>query len=82
MAEEEGKIIIYTQIGCSPCDMLKMYIEQKNVECELIEVDTDISRETIQKIHPSVKKWGFPFSTIDHRHVGDLMLYLESGLDA
>lgn len=82
MAEEERHIVIYTQAGCEPCEMLKMYIEQKDVECELIEVDTDIPRKTLQKIHPSIKKWGFPFSTINHQHVGDLMLILESGLDA
>lgn len=82
MAEEERHIVIYTQAGCEPCEMLKMYIEQKDVTCELIEVDTDIPRKTLQKIHPSIKEMGFPFSTINHRHIGDLMLYLESGLDA
>ena len=79
---EEKRIIVYTQAGCEPCEVLKMYIEQKDVKCELIEVDTEISRQTLQKLHPSIKEMGFPFSTVGHRHIGDLMLYLESGLDA
>jgi glutaredoxin len=79
---EEKRIIVYTQAGCPPCEMLKMYIEQKDVKCELIEVEKDIPRETLVKIHPEIAEMGFPFSTVDHRMIGDLMFYLESGLDA
>ena len=77
---EEKRIIVYTQAGCPPCEMLKMYVEQKGIDCVLIEVNTDIPRDTLIKIHPKVSENGFPFATVDHMFVGDLMFYLESGL--
>lgn len=80
MVEEKRHIVVFTQAGCPPCEILKIYIEQKAVECEVIEVETDISREVLQKIYPEIKQTGFPFAVVDNMHVGDLMLYLESGL--
>jgi len=78
MAEEERHIVVITQEGCPPCEMLKMYIEQKGVECSMLEVDTEISREAIDKIWPQCE--GFPYAIVDGQDVGDLMFYLESGL--
>ena len=80
MAKEERHIVVFTQDGCPPCEMLKMFVEQKGVECELIEVDTDISRKVLQQIYPLIKEEGFPFAVVNNQYIGDLMLYLESGL--
>jgi len=80
MAKEERHIVVFTQAGCQPCEILKMYIEQKGIDCELIEVDTDIQRKVLQQIYPDIKIMGFPYAVVNNQHIGDLMLYLESGL--
>ena len=80
MAEEKPHYVAITQVGCGPCDMLKMYIEQNSIECEILEVDVDISRETLTKLYPSVKEEGFPLCTVDGKVVGNLLYYWESGL--
>jgi len=80
MAKEKEHIVVFTQEGCPPCDMLKMYIEQKGVNCEVIEVDTDIERKVLQQIFPDIAEVGFPYAIVNNRYVHELMLYLESGL--
>jgi len=78
MAEEERRIVVFTLGGCEPCEILKMYIEQKDIDATIIEVDTEISRETLTKIFPDVD--GFPYPVVNNQPVGDLIFYLESGL--
>ena len=84
MAEEEREvkphIVLYTQAGCGPCQVTKMYVEQKNIECTMIEVDTDIDRDLLLKIYPTIEDTGFPFCTVDGAWVPDLIIYCESGL--
>lgn len=84
MAEEEKvrerHLVAFTQAGCGPCQMLKMYIEQRNVKCQIIEVDVDIDRELLKRIYPYVEEAGFPFCTVEGSWVPDLMSLLESGL--
>jgi len=78
LASPNDHIVVITQEGCPPCDMLKMYIEQKDVKCVMLEVHTDISLEAVEKIWPECE--GFPFVTVNGAFIGDLMFYLESGL--
>jgi len=80
MAKEKEHIVVFTQSGCPPCDLLKMYIEQRGIDCELIEVDTDIQRKVLQQIYPDISEKGFPYAVVNNRYVHELMLYLESGL--
>ena len=82
MAEEEVKphIVAFTQAGCPPCEMLKMYCQEKSPDVVFIEVETDIDRELLQTIYPGIIESGFPYATINGEPIGDLMYYLESGL--
>ena len=80
MAEEKPYYVEITQAGCQPCELLKLYVEQNDVQCEMLEIDVDISRDTLQKLYPSVKEEGFPFCTVDGKPVGNLIYYWESGL--
>jgi len=80
MAEEKEHIVAFTQKGCPPCEMLKMYCDERADGVVFVEVDTDIDREILQKIYPGIIDSGFPYATVDGSPIGDLMLYLESGL--
>lgn len=73
-------IVVFTQEGCGPCQLVKMYIEQKGVDCEVLQVETDIDRELLKRLYPYVLEAGFPFVTVDGSWVPDLINYYESGL--
>jgi len=78
MAEEERHIVAITMAGCPPCEMLKMYVEQKDIKVNFIEVDTEISRDVVEKLFPNCE--GFPYVLVNGQDVSDLIFYLESGL--
>ena len=80
MAKEKDHIVVFKQEGCPPCEELSMYIEQKGIECTFITVYEEISEEVLTKMYPDCP--GFPFVTINHEPIGDLMLYLEGGFNA
>ncbi len=72
------RILVFTQDGCPPCEMLKTYIDQKGIECTRLEVHTEIPVEAVEKMYPECE--GFPFTVVNGEPIGDLIYYLESGL--
>jgi len=77
-SERSEHIVVFALHGCTPCQDLKDYIDQRDLQCTILHVDDDIPMDVFIKIFP--KATAFPYVTVDGREVGNLMYYIESGL--
>jgi glutaredoxin len=77
-SERSEHIVVFALHGCMPCQDLKDYIDQRDLQCTILHVDDDIPMDVFTKIFP--KATAFPYVTVDGREVGNLMYYIESGL--
>jgi len=74
----DDHIVVFASRGCGPCAELVDYIDQRDIKCEVLYIEEDISSDAVQRIYPDVTGW--PHVLVNNRRVGNLIYYLESGL--
>jgi len=71
-------IEVYTLEGCGPCQITKMYLDQKGYEYHETSIPNDLTREEFLDKFPDAE--AFPHVLVDGNFVFDIILYLEGGL--
>lgn len=71
-------IEVYSLEGCGPCEMAKMYLDQKGYNYTEYNTPRDMTREEFLEKFPEAEGW--PHILVDGNYVMDIILYLEGGL--
>lgn len=71
-------IVVYSLDGCSHCDMLFMFLEQRGFKYTKIKIPDDMPREEFINAFPAAR--GFPHTLINGEEFDDPYFTLESGI--
>ena len=63
MTESKKKIVVYSTPTCMYCNMLKAYLDDKNLDYEVVDVNLD--REKARYIVEKTGQMGVPVTEID-----------------